>query len=145
MYIIHWKAKYLVSCFPTINVNEYPGHIGGRCLASFDCDPSGPKVCVTLAAVRDCFADCPNAADEVTPFTECPVNKVLCDSRMRRGCGKCVRMEERDMQCSDRRWRNICSELEHFKCTSTDNCVLPHWIGDGIDDCADGSDEGNKC
>lgn len=41
--------------------------------------------------------------------------------------------------------RNICSELEHFKCTSTDNCVLPHWIGDGIDDCADGSDEGSKC
>ncbi|VDK64413.1 unnamed protein product [Onchocerca ochengi] len=115
---------------------EYPGHVGGRCLASFDCDPNGPQVCITLAAVRDCFVDCPNAADE-----ECPVNKVLCDSKIRRGCGKCVKMEERDVQCSDRRWRNICSELEHFKCTSTDNCVLPHWIGDGIDDCADGSDE----
>lgn len=43
---------------------EYPGHIGGRCLASFDCDPNGPQVCITLAAVRDCFVDCPNAADE---------------------------------------------------------------------------------
>lgn len=43
---------------------EYPGHIGGRCADSFDCDPNGPRVCVTLIAVRDCFADCPNAADE---------------------------------------------------------------------------------
>ncbi|KAK6102839.1 Fibrinogen beta and gamma chains C-terminal globular domain family protein [Brugia pahangi] len=119
---------------------EYPGHIGGRCVASFDCDPSGPLVCITLTAVRDCFADCPNAADE-----ECPVNKVLCDSKVSNGCGKCVKMEERDMLCSDRRWRNICTETDHFKCLSTDNCILPQWIGDGVDDCADGSDEGSKC
>ncbi|CAG9536270.1 unnamed protein product [Cercopithifilaria johnstoni] len=122
--------------FIAIRFTEYPGHIGGRCVDSFDCDPNGPRVCVTLTAVRDCFVDCPNAADE-----ECPVNKVLCDSKIRDGCGKCVKVEERDMLCSDRRWRSICSELEHFKCLSTDNCVLPHWIGDGIDDCADGSDE----
>ncbi|MCP9261498.1 Angiopoietin-4 [Dirofilaria immitis] len=124
----------LYADFPLLT--EYPGHIGGRCIAGFDCDPNGPRVCITLTAVRDCFVDCPNAADE-----ECPVNKILCDSKISHGCGKCVNVEERDMQCSDRRWRNICSEMEHFKCMSTDNCVLPHWIGDGFDDCADGSDE----
>uniref|UniRef100_A0A915Q7J5 Fibrinogen C-terminal domain-containing protein n=1 Tax=Setaria digitata TaxID=48799 RepID=A0A915Q7J5_9BILA len=115
---------------------KYPGHIGGRCLASFDCDPNGARVCMPLTTVRDCFADCPNAADE-----ECPANTVLCDSKISHGCGKCVKLEERDMRCRDRRWRNICSEAEHFKCAQTDNCVLPNWIADGIDDCADGSDE----
>lgn len=36
-------------------------------------------------------------------ITECPANDVLCDSKLQRGCGKCVRPEERDLQCSDRR------------------------------------------
>lgn len=93
------------------------------------------------------------------------MNKVLCDSKINKGCGKCVKTEERDMRCSDRRCsffivfefiifylicevfvtgKNLCSEFDYFKCLSTDNCVLPQWVGDDIDDCADGSDEGKS-
>ncbi|VDN22396.1 unnamed protein product [Gongylonema pulchrum] len=119
-------------------ISEYPGHVGGRCIASFDCDPAGFQACVPLSAVRDCFADCPNAADE-----ECPADSVLCDTKLQRGCGKCVKPKDRELQCSDRRWRNVCLEPNHFQCATTENCILPQWIADGVDDCADGSDEGH--
>ncbi|VDK75336.1 unnamed protein product [Litomosoides sigmodontis] len=145
---------------------EYPGHIGGRCVGSFDCDPNGPRVCVTLLAVRDCFADCPNAADE-----ECPVNEVLCDAKARNGCGKCVKMEERDMYCSDRRYpctfqlagcnqtgigATISSPFDattpigrpvdgclgtEFQCITSHECISIVDILDGIEQCNDGSDE----
>ncbi|VDN01289.1 unnamed protein product [Thelazia callipaeda] len=124
----------------SIAFTDYPLHIGGRCGTNFDCDPNGAKICIPLIAIRDCFIDCPNGADE-----ECPLNTILCDSKSRRGCGKCVKAKERDIQCRDRRWRNICMEPRHFKCVSTDNCILIQWIGDGTDDCGDGSDEGDLC
>lgn len=38
--------------------------------------------------------------------------------------------------------RNLCDEPEHFRCATTENCVLPEWLNDGVNDCADGSDEG---
>uniref|UniRef100_A0A183EFL5 Low-density lipoprotein receptor domain class A n=1 Tax=Gongylonema pulchrum TaxID=637853 RepID=A0A183EFL5_9BILA len=60
---------------------------------------------------------------------------------LQRGCGKCVKPKDRELQCSDRRWRNICLEPNHFQCATTENCILPQWIADGVDDCADGSDE----
>uniref|UniRef100_F1L435 Angiopoietin-4 n=1 Tax=Ascaris suum TaxID=6253 RepID=F1L435_ASCSU len=115
---------------------EYQGHLEGRCEGGFDCDPQGPLTCVPLSAIRDCIADCPNRADE-----KCGTNAVLCDERVQNGCGKCVRKELVDTYCSDHRWRNLCDEPEHFRCATTENCVLPEWLNDGVNDCADGSDE----
>ncbi|KHN72808.1 Tenascin-N, partial [Toxocara canis] len=115
---------------------EYPRHLEGRCKGGFDCDPEGPLTCVPVSAVRDCITDCPNSADE-----KCGISAVLCDERLQSGCGKCVRKELVDTYCSDRRWRNLCEEPNHFRCATTENCVLQEWLNDGVNDCTDGSDE----
>lgn len=36
----------------------------------------------------------------------------------------------------------LCDTTASFKCRNTRNCVLQSWLGDGEDDCGDGSDEG---
>ncbi|VDK45584.1 unnamed protein product [Anisakis simplex] len=57
--IFHDHAKLLA---------EYPNHLNARCANAFDCDPQGSSLkCVPLSTIRDCIADCPNAADEIPP------------------------------------------------------------------------------
>lgn len=42
------------------------------------------------------------------------MNKVLCDSKISHGCGKCVKIDERDMRCSDRRCLFFIANFYHF-------------------------------
>ncbi|GMR41366.1 hypothetical protein PMAYCL1PPCAC_11561 [Pristionchus mayeri] len=70
----------------------------------------------------------------------CPLGQALCQMAGAR-CPLCLRTPL-PPHCISTRYQRMCSSSPSaLRCPNSPNCVLPHWLRDGVNDCGDGSDE----
>ena len=115
-------------------------------ISEFRCDDSTQR-CIPREWVMDGAKDCRGGSDELRPLPHCNDNEFRCHN------GQCIasyRVLDGHNDCqngsdelnSTDLLRN-CSESE-FLCEDSGRCIPRSWVGDGITNCKDNSDEGQK-